>query len=103
MSWAKAEGISDGANPSGSATREQLVTMLWRYAAENGYAVTSTADLTAYTDSGKVADWSKAAMEWAVDAGIITGRTKTTLAPDETASRAEVAVMMQRFLTTVVK
>ncbi len=103
MAWAMAEGISDGTTPASSITREQMATMLYRYASKAGCDVSHAADLTLYTDSSKVSNWSKAAMEWAVGAEIMTGRTATTLVPDGTASRAEVAVMMQRFLTNLAK
>lgn len=103
MAWAKTEGISDGTNPNGSITREQLVTMLYRYATLQGYDASKTANLSSYTDSGEVSDWAQKALQWAVDSGLITGRTSTTLAPRGTATRAEVALILQRFLASVPK
>ena len=82
-----ANGVSDGENANGYVTREQLATMLWRYAGEPE----SSASLGAYTDADSVSDWAETAMRWAIDEGIITGMTDTTLVPQGTATRAQVA------------
>lgn len=93
MDWAKAQGISDGSAPDGNVTREQLVTMLYRYAkpekAEGG--------LNQFADAGSVSDWAKEAMEWAVANSIVTGKSGARLDPQGTATRAEVATIIQRF------
>ena len=91
--WAMAEGVSDGTDPNGLVTREQMVTMLWRYAGEPE----SSASLSAYTDAESVSDWAEAAMRWAIDEGIITGMTDTTLVPQGTATRAQCAAIFMRF------
>ena len=91
--WAMAEGVSDGTDPNGLVTREQMVTMLWRYAGEPE----STASLSAYTDADSVSDWAETAMRWAIDEGIITGMTDTTLVPQGTATRAQCAAIFMRF------
>ena len=91
--WAMAEGVSDGTDPNGLVTREQMVTMLWRYAGEPE----STVSLSAYTDAGSVSDWAETAMRWAIDEGIITGMTDTTLVPQGTATRAQCAAIFMRF------
>ena len=91
--WAMAEGVSDGTDPNGLVTREQMVTMLWRYAGEPE----STASLSAYTDAASVSDWAETAMRWAIDEGIITGMTDTTLVPQGTATRAQCAAIFMRF------
>ena len=91
--WAMAEGVSDGTDPNGLVTREQMVTMLWRYAGEPE----SSASLSAYTDADSVSDWAETAMRWAIDEGIITGMTDTTLAPQGTATRAQCAAIFMRF------
>lgn len=98
MAWAKTEGISDGSDPNGSITREQLVTMLYRYANFKNYDVSKTTTLSPYTDNGEVSAWAEKAMQWAVGTDLIRGLTSTTLAPQGTATRAEVAVIMQRFV-----
>lgn len=96
--WVAGKGISDGFNPGGSITREQLVTMLWRYV-DNPVA---SADLTAFADGGKVSDWAAPAMQWAVSSGIIRG-SGNALNPGGTATRAEVAVILMRFCENIAK
>jgi len=101
MAWAKTAGISDATNPNGSITREQLVTMLYRYASFKGYDASKTAELSSYSDGREVSSWAQKAMAWAVGEGLITGRTSTTLAPQGSATRAEVALIIQRFMACV--
>ena len=60
-------------------------------------------DLKDYADLGKVSDYAISAMEWALSSGIINGKTKTVLAPTESATRAEVATMLMRFCEVVSK
>ena len=90
--WAMANGVSDGTNPHAPLTREQLVTMLWRYLGEPA----TTGTLTAYTDANTVSEWAKTAMAWAIEKGIITGVTTTTLAPQSIATRAQCATILMR-------
>ena len=92
--WAVANGVSDGTNLDGSLTREQLVTMLWRLM---GSPVVES-DLSGYPDSASVSDWAINAMIWAADTGIITGNGAGALNPQGTATRAEVATMLMRFV-----
>ena len=91
--WAVANGISDGTDADANITREQLVTMLYRAAGEPAV----TGDLAAYTDAASVSDWAVAAMTWAVEKGIVTGMTETTLVPGGNATRAQIATIMQRY------
>ena len=93
MNWAKNKGISDGSAPNANITREQLAAMLYRYAGEPD----GTADLSAYADAGSVSAYAEKAVQWCVKNGILTGKTSSTLAPKTTATRAECAVMLQRF------
>ena len=93
MNWAKSKGVSDGSAPNRNITREQLAAMLYRYAGEPDGA----ADLSAYTDAGSVSAYAEKAVQWCVKNGILTGKTASTLAPKATATRAECAVMLQRF------
>jgi hypothetical protein len=93
QSWAQSSGISDGTLPSASITREQLVTMLWRYAG----SPESTGSLDGYTDAGSVSAYASEAMSWAVSKGLISGTTTTTLSPGSSASRAQVATLLQRY------
>ena len=94
LSWAMADGISDGTDPNGLVTREQFATMLYRYAGEPEVS----GNLSAYTDASSISDWAQDAMTWAVSNGIITGVTATTLEPQGTATRAQAAAMLMRFV-----
>ena len=91
--WAMANGVSDGTDPNGLVTREQFATMLWRYAGEPA----SSYSLSAFSDAGSVTDWAETAMAWAVEHGIITGMTDTTLVPQGSATRAQCAAMLMRY------
>lgn len=94
MAWAKENGISDGSAPNGSITREQLAVMLYRASGADA----GSAELSAFADSKAVSSWAAEAMSWAVGQGVITGKKGNLLDPGGTASRAEVAVMLQRYL-----
>ncbi len=91
--WAVTNGVSDGENASGLVTREQMVTMLWRYAGEPE----SSYSLSAYSDAASVSDWAEEAMSWALENGIIEGMTATTLEPQSTATRAQCATIFMRY------
>lgn len=101
--WAMGAGISDGTNMTGKITREQLAAMLYRYAKMKGYDVSASADISGYTDASGVSGWATDAMRWAVSAGLINGRTATTLAPQGNATRAEVASILMRFMQKYTK
>ena len=101
--WAMNNGISDGTNMEGKITREQLAAMLYRYAKLKGYDVSASADISTYTDASSVSSWATDAMRWAVGAGLINGRTATTLAPQGNAARAEVAAILMRFAQKIAK
>lgn len=88
----------DGTDVELNLTREQLATMLWRYA---GNPI-SSADLSGYTDADSISAWAQTAMAWCVDNGI-TGTTSTTLSPQCQATRAQVAAMLMRFVLSSVK
>ena len=95
--WAMANGVSDGTDADGYVTREQLATMLWRYAGEPA----SDYSLSAFTDADSVSGCAANAMAWAVEHGIISGVTDTTLVPQGTATRAQCAAMLMRFVENV--
>ena len=82
---------------------EQLAAMLFRYAKSKGCDVSASADISAYTDASGVSSWAIDAMQWAVGAGLINGRTATTLAPQGSATRAEVAAILMRFMQKYTK
>ena len=103
--WATSEGIVGGYGggvfgPNDPITREQLATMLWRYAQTEGYDVSVGEDtnILSYTDAFDVAEYAISAMQWACGAGVINGTGDgSTLTPQGQATRAQAAVMLQRF------
>ena len=104
VAWASSNdivmGTGDGFDPDGSITRESLAVMLYRYAQFRGIDVTKSAkDFAGYTDSGSVSGWADEAMRWAVGSGIISGKDGGRLDPTGTATRAEVATILMRFLS----
>lgn len=96
MSWAIARGISDGSSPGSNITREQIITMLWRYSG----SPRTDAVFTGFTDIGHISDYARTAMQWATSFGIINGFGDDTLRPQNQATRAEVAQILQNFITT---
>lgn len=98
QAWASASGVSDGSNPNGGITREELVTMIWRSAG----SPTASADLAAFSDSGSVSSWAGDAMLWAVANGILSG-DNGSLKPSAFAARAEVAAILMRFRENTVE
>jgi hypothetical protein len=103
VSWAAANGIVDGYGdgrfgPDDPITREQMAVILYRYCAFKGYETSEPADISRYDDAESVSSWAREAMCWANGAGLITGMTETTLAPKETATRAQVATILMRFV-----
>ena len=97
-------GYGDGTfGPEDSITREQLAAILYRYASYKGYDVTISADLSSYTDADSVSAYAVDAMSWANAEGLITGVTATTLNPTGTATRAQVATILMRFVENVAK
>ena len=91
--WAMAEGVSDGTDPMGAVTREQLVTMLWRFKGEPTVDFLLTAK-----DAGEISDWAYEAMRWAVAEGIIEGDDSGLITPTATATRAQAAAIFMRFI-----
>ncbi len=94
--WAINTGVSDGSNPSGVLSRQQLVTMLYRFAKSQGVNVSASAKLSGYSDSAKVASYAKEALSWAAAKGIISG-SNGKLNPEGTATRAHFAVFLYRY------
>lgn len=90
-------GVDDGLfNPNGAITREQLATILYRYAKYVGDDVSASASLAGFTDAGSISDYAKDAMSWAVAAGLFEGRDNGKLEPTGTATRAEIATVFMR-------
>jgi hypothetical protein len=104
--WAAANGIVEGHdgrfNPGGALTREQLATILYRYAEHKRLRTSGDEYVSSFADEGSVSEWAQEAMKWANARGLISGRTATTLAPRGTATRAEVAALLQRFIENIV-
>ncbi len=101
--WAASQGIVSGYGnsafgPNDPITREQLAAILSNYAAYKGYAVAARADLSAYTDQPSA--WAESAMQWAVAEKLITGKGNGVLDPTGQATRAEIAAIVMRFVTT---
>lgn len=92
QAWAMESGVSDGEDPMGAITREQLVTMLWRYSGAPGVEFLLTAP-----DAGKISSWAMDAMRWAVSEGIIEGDETGAVNPTGSATRAEAAAIFMRF------
>ena len=86
-----------------NVTREQMATILYRYAQNCGYDTTARADLNGYTDAAKISSYAQEAMSWANAMGLINGRTAASLAPTGTATRAEVAAIFHRFVENIVR
>lgn len=100
--WALKSGISDGSNPGSAVTRQQLVTLLYRYAELMGYPVSGKASLTNFPDAGTIASYAKDAMAWAVGNFVVGGTTEGYLTPGVTATRAQFAVILWRFWSMAV-
>ena len=104
--WAAQNNIVNGVNdtefaPGDEITRQQLVTIFYRYAESKGYDVSASADLSGYPDAGQVQDYAQPAMAWAVAENIIQGMEDGTLKPAGNASRAQIATILMRFCEDV--
>ena len=102
VNWAANVGVVNGYEdntfqPNTAITREQLAAILMNYAAYKGEDVSTRASLATYTDQPST--WAKEAMSWAVAEGLISGVTADTLQPQGAATRAQVAAILQRFLS----
>ena len=95
--WASAAGVSDGTDPNGAITREQLVTMLYRFAKNCGMDTAAGGmAIREFTDYESVSPYAAEAMQWAVSAGIVNGEGGR-LDPQGSATRAQTAAMLMRF------
>ncbi len=105
--WARLNGIVDGVennhfNPTGSLTREQMATILYRYAQYKGADVSASGDLSGFVDSANVSDWAVDAVKWAVGTGLVNGVEGNALAPQGTSTRAQTAAILARFCGSVI-
>lgn len=97
--WAQENNLSDGSNPTGDISRQQLVTILWRAAG----SPKADGTLASYADASSVANYAKEALAWAVKAGIVSGTDAKNLSPESDASRAQVAAILMRYLQNLAK
>ena len=103
ITWTAENGIFAGYNkdkfgPDDPITREQLTAIFYRYADYKGYKLTVTGNLDKFEDADKITDYAKTVMQWAVGNGLIKGKSETLLDPQGTATRAEIAAMLHRFV-----
>lgn len=110
VTWAEENGIVGGIDsesfaPEAGVTREQLAAILYRYAQYKKYSVSVGEDtnILSYEDALQISPYAVSAIQWACGSGLMTGRTQTALAPVGTVTRAEVAVMLQRFCEKNIK
>lgn len=103
--WAQQNGIVNGVNevefaPEENITREQMAAIMYRYAKYMGYGTVAgdSTNILSYTDFGEVSGYAIEAMQYAVGCGLIKGKTETTLNPKDTATRAETATILNRFI-----
>lgn len=107
IGWASRNGIVQGYSdtefrPTREISREQLASILYRYAQLKGYDTSEQADLSAYADAADVSGYALDGMRWAVAKGLISGVTESTLAPGGSATRAQAAMILMRFCENVV-
>ena len=101
--WVITNGISDGENPTAAITREQLVTMLYRYAQIKGYDVSvgENTNILSYVDATSISEYAMSAFQWACGSGLTEGDENGALTPLATATRAQAAAMIMRFCQSV--
>ena len=103
ITWTAENGIfagysKDKFGPDDPITREQLTAIFYRYADYKGYKLTVTGNLDKFEDADKITDYAKTVMQWAVGNGLIKGKSENLLDPQGTATRAEIAAMLHRFV-----
>ena len=108
VAWAAENGIVNGVSetefaPGKDITREQLATILFRYAEAKGYDVSARVDLSAYPDANQIQSYAAESVAWAVAEGLIQGFEDNTLRPAGNATRAQIATILMRFCEGVAK
>ena len=111
VAWAAENGVVNGIGesrfaPEGEVTREQIAAILSRYAESKNVDTSKRAGLASFPDAGKVSTYAKDAMAWAVENGLVNGiknGSETTLAPQGTATRAQVAAILARYVQSIAK
>ena len=105
ITWAAEQGIVNGVEdtkfaPDAKITREQIAAIMHRYAVYKGYDVSvgESTNILSYDDVDKVSEYAIAPVQWAVGSGLVKGKTASTLNPEDNATRAEIAVILHRFI-----
>ena len=103
ITWTAENGIfagygKDKFGPDDPITREQLAAIFYRYADYKGYDLTVKGNLDKFKDADKITDYAKTAMQWAVGSSLVKGKSGNLLDPQGTATRAEIAAMLHRFI-----
>jgi len=103
VSWAKQNGIVSGVTansfaPDTNITREQIATIMFRYAQYKGMNTVTLEENLHFTDANEISEYAVSAMNWAVGTGLIKGKSATTINPKDNATRAEIAAILQRFI-----
>lgn len=105
IAWAAEQGIVNGVEddkfaPDAKITREQIAAIMHRYAVYKGYDVSigESTNILSYDDVDKVSEYAIAPVQWAVGSGLVKGKTASTLNPEDNATRAEIAVILHRFI-----
>lgn len=98
-----ATGTGNGKfSPEASVTRETIAQFFYNYSNVKGYNVSDSADLSAYTDANTISKWAENAVHWAVAKTLITGTTPTTINPTGTATRSQVALIVKKYVETMI-
>lgn len=102
VTWASNRGYVSGTSetkfsPNANVTREQLARIFYVYSEKQGYNVSTRADLSKYSDYGKISSWAKDQVSWAISRGIINGMSATTIAPRGNATRAQAAQIIMTY------
>ena len=103
--WAQQNGIVNGVTenefaPENNITREQIAAIMFRFAKYKGYDVSvgESTNILSYTDAESISEYAISAMQYVVGSGLMKGKTETTINPQDNATRAEIAAILQRFL-----
>ena len=105
VSWAKQNNIVNGVTenefaPDANITREQIATIMFRYAQYKGMVAVTLEENLHFTDSREISEYAVSAMNWAVGTGLMKGKSTETINPKDNATRAEIAAILQRFIET---
>lgn len=106
VAWASSEGIVGGYGdgtfqPNKAITREEMASILYRYAEYKGIDVSARTDLSNYSDVSQIGSWATDVIQWANAEGLINGMTVTTLDPQGNATRAQVAAILMRYCENI--